>query len=114
MPSDPAQSTTPARTNRGTEGIASESSVEVSIGGGCFGQRVIQLVLVYRLAGQPSPVPHNSLWVSPGRYFCLQGAVGLGFLPVSPNVVTSSFVEGQNGWKPQWASDSHAIGVAAV
>jgi len=46
-------------------------------------------------------------WGTPIR---LLAANDLGFLPVPPNRVASSFLEGQNGWKPTRAGDSHAIG----
>ena len=37
-----------------------------------------------------------------------------GFQPLPPHRVESSFLECQNGWKPPWASASHAIGARVV
>ena len=56
----------------------------------------------------------NWLWVFQGGRIWQQAAAVLGFQSAPSNRVRSSFLEGQNGWKPGWASDSHAIGVGAV
>lgn len=56
----------------------------------------------------------NWLRVSLGYRICLKAAAELDFQPVFPDRVTSSFPEGWNGWKPPWASDSHAIGSRIV
>jgi hypothetical protein len=57
---------------------------------------------------------NNWLWVFRGGRIWPQAAGALGFQPAPSNPVRSSFLEGQNGWKPRWASDSHAIGAGAV
>jgi hypothetical protein len=57
---------------------------------------------------------NNWLWVFQGGRIWQQAAAVLGFQSAPSNRVRSSFLEGQNGWKPGWASDSHAIGVGAV
>jgi hypothetical protein len=57
---------------------------------------------------------NNWLWVFQGGRIWPQAAAVLGFRPAPSNPVRSSFLEGQNGWKPRWASDSHAIGAGAV
>jgi two-component system, NtrC family, sensor kinase len=72
---------------------------------GEFDQSAIELVQSFA---------DNWLWVFPGTQMCLRAAEILGFLPGPPNWVRSSFLEGQNGWNPTWASDSHAIGAGAV
>ena len=56
----------------------------------------------------------NWLRVFPGHPICLKAAVKLDFQPLPPHRVASSFLECQNGWKPLWASDSHAVGCRAV
>ena len=56
----------------------------------------------------------NWLRVFPGRQICLKAAAELDFQPLPPDRVKSGFLEGQNGWKPPWASDSHAIGSRIV
>jgi hypothetical protein len=57
---------------------------------------------------------NNWLRVLPGRQICLKAAAKLDFQPLSPGRVKSDFWEGWNGWKPSWASDSHAIGCRIV
>src|SRR3954453_22955316 len=37
-----------------------------------------------------------------------------GFQLLSPDRVKADFLEGRNGWKPSWASDSHTIGSRIV
>jgi hypothetical protein len=59
-------------------------------------------------------VAGNWLWVFQGGRIWPQAAAVQGFQPAPSNRVMSSFLEGQNGWKPRWASDSHAIGAGAV
>src|SRR3954468_6650672 len=54
-------------------------------------------------------VASNWLCVFPGRQICLKAAVKLGFQPLPPDRIKSDFLGGWNGWKPSWASDSHAI-----
>src|SRR3954454_12814012 len=56
----------------------------------------------------------NWLRVSPGRQICLKAAAELDFQALLPDRVGSSFLEHQNGWKPPWASDSHAVGSRTV
>jgi hypothetical protein len=51
----------------------------------------------------------NWLQVSSGRQICLKAAAELDFQPLFQDRIKSSFLEGQNGWKPPWASNSHAI-----
>ena len=84
--------------------------------------------LVERIAAEPHTrlryfcSPHHQdsalypvwLWVFQGGRIWQQAAAVLGFQSAPSNRVRSSFLEGQNGWKPGWASDSHAIGVGAV
>jgi hypothetical protein len=52
--------------------------------------------------------------VFPGRAVCLEAAAKLDFQPLPPHRLESSFLECQNGWKPPWASASHAIGSRVV
>jgi hypothetical protein len=75
------------------------------------------------LYAQRSPDPNlptvhreefNWLRVFPGRQVCLKAAAKLDFQLRSPDRVESSFLEGWNGWKPSWASDSHTIGSRVV
>jgi transposase len=56
----------------------------------------------------------NWLRVSLGRQVCLKAAAELDLQPVLPDRVETSFLEGQNGWKPPLASDSDAIGSRIV
>src|SRR3954471_8768663 len=56
----------------------------------------------------------NWLRVSPGRQICLKAAAELDFQALLPDRVGSSFLEHQNGWKPPWTSDSHAVGSRTV
>src|ERR1700761_4406822 len=51
----------------------------------------------------------NWLQVSSGHQICLKAAAELDFQPLFQDRIKSSFLEGQNGWKPPWASNSHAI-----
>jgi hypothetical protein len=44
-----------------------------------------------------------------GRVNLSASGHGPGFYLAPPNRVEARFLEGQNGWKPVWASDSHAI-----
>jgi len=57
---------------------------------------------------------HNWLRVSSGRQNRLKAAAKPDFQLLSPDRVKSSFLEGWNGWKPPWVSDSHAIGARIV
>src|SRR4051812_11628108 len=56
----------------------------------------------------------NWLRVSPGPQICLKAAAKSDFQLLSPDRVKSDFLEGRNGWKPSWASDSHTIGSRIV
>ncbi|MEA2728116.1 MAG: hypothetical protein QOF70_2591 [Acetobacteraceae bacterium] len=44
-----------------------------------------------------------------GRVNLSASGPGPGFYLAPPNRVVARFLEGQNGWKSVWASDSHAI-----
>jgi hypothetical protein len=57
---------------------------------------------------------YNWLRVSLGRQVCLKAAAELDFQLLPPDRVETSFLEGQNGWKPPLASDSDAIGSRIV
>ena len=65
-----------------------------------------------------SPIAQSSNidinWLCSFRRKRIRAAGALGTQSAPSNRVRSSFLEGQNGWKPGWASDSHAIGVGAV
>src|SRR3954454_20809661 len=57
---------------------------------------------------------YNWLRVSLGRQNRLKAAAKPDFQLLFPDRVKSSFLEGWNGWKPPWVSDSHAIGARIV
>jgi len=59
-------------------------------------------------------IASNWLRVFSGRQISLEAAAKLDFQPLSPDRVKSDFLEGWNGWKPSWASDSDAIGSRIV
>jgi hypothetical protein len=66
-----------------------------------------------RAAGRPS-LPATMLLNATAVVPVLTFQADMDFQPLSPDRVKFDFLEGWNGWKPSWASDSHAIGSRVV